>query len=52
MEETAHSAAFGVRDPEFMRQACEQMDRLNEELRQKFVVQEIGVEIIRDQIFG
>jgi len=48
LEEAARYAASGLRDPEVMRQACEHMDLLSQEIRQKFGVQDIGVEIIRE----
>jgi hypothetical protein len=48
LEQAARRAACGVRDPEAMRQACERMDRLREENRKKFGVQDIGVQIIRE----
>jgi hypothetical protein len=47
LREAARRSASGVRDPEVVRQACERMDRLREENRQKFGVQDIGVQIIR-----
>jgi hypothetical protein len=48
LEEAARYAASGVRDPEVMRRACERMDRIREENRRKFGVQDIGVRIIRE----
>jgi len=48
LREAAERAAKGIRDPEVMRQACEHMDHLSEEIRQKMGVQDIGVRIIRE----
>jgi len=48
LEEAAQRAAKGIRDREAMRQAAERMDRIAEENRRKFGVQNIGVDIIRE----
>jgi hypothetical protein len=48
MEEAARLALSNVRDPERMRQACERMDRMREENRKRFGVQEIAVDLIRE----
>jgi hypothetical protein len=48
MEEAARLALSNVRDPEVMRQACERMDRMREELRRKHGVLDIGVPAIRE----
>ena len=48
MEEAARAALSNVRDPEVMRQACERMDRMREEIRQKHGVLDIGVPAIRE----
>jgi hypothetical protein len=40
-------AAKGNREPEKMRVACAEMDRLREELRQKIGTVEVAVELIR-----
>ncbi len=48
LEEAARRAAAGVRDPEIMRLACEHMDKLSEENRKRFGIQDIGVQIIRE----
>jgi len=48
MEETARVAMSNVRDPEVMRQACERMDRLREENLERFGVQSVTVDLIRD----
>jgi hypothetical protein len=47
LRQAAERAAKGVRDPEAMRQAAERMDRLREENRKRFGVQDVGVQIIR-----
>jgi hypothetical protein len=44
----AERAARGVRDPEVMRQACERMDRMREELRRRAGEMDIAVELIRE----
>ena len=48
LQEAADRAARGVRDPEVMRRACERMDRMREEIRQKHGVLDIGVPAIRE----
>jgi hypothetical protein len=45
--ESCRMAVSGTREPAVMRNACERMDRLREENRQRFGVQDIGVDIIR-----
>jgi hypothetical protein len=47
LQEAAERAARGIRDPEVMRRACESMDRISEEIRQKHGVLDIGVPAIR-----
>jgi hypothetical protein len=47
LQEAADHAATGVRDPERMRQACERMDRLGEEIRKRNGILDIGVPAIR-----
>ena len=47
MEEVARAAMSPVRDPEMMRQACVEMDRLRGEILQKHGVLNIGVQAIR-----
>ncbi len=44
----AQRAAAGVRDPEIMRQACERMDRMREEIRKKHGELNIAVDLIRE----
>jgi hypothetical protein len=48
LKEAARRAAQGIRDPEMMRRACQHMDQVRDEIRQRHGVQDIGVEIIRD----
>ena len=48
MEVAARLAMTNVRDPEAMRRACEEMDRISEEIRRKHGVLDIGVPAIRE----
>ncbi len=48
MEEAARIALSNVRDPEVMRQACEDMDRISEEIRREHGVLDLGVPAIRE----
>lgn len=48
LEEAIQRVLSGVRDPEAMKRACERMDRMREENRRKFGVQNIAVDLIRD----
>jgi hypothetical protein len=48
MQEAAERAAKGSRDPEDMRKACENMDRVSEEVRRRNGVLDIGVRAIRE----
>jgi hypothetical protein len=48
LQEAADRAVLGVRDVEAMRRACERMDRIREDNRMRFGVQDIGVQIIRE----
>jgi succinate dehydrogenase/fumarate reductase flavoprotein subunit len=47
LQEAADRAAKGVRDPEAMRRACEDIDRVREEIRQRHGVLDIGGPAIR-----
>ena len=47
LQEAADKLARGERDPEAAKQAAQRMDRLREENRKLFGVQNIGVDIIR-----
>jgi hypothetical protein len=44
----ADRAAKGIRDPEATRQACERMNRINEQIRQRHGVLDIGAAAIRE----
>jgi hypothetical protein len=48
LQEAADKAAKGIRDPEEARKACEEMDRISEEIRQRHGVLDIGVPAIRE----
>jgi hypothetical protein len=48
LQEAADRAARGSRDPEEMRKACEHMDKLSEEVRDKHGILDIGVSAIRE----
>ena len=41
-------AARGVHDPEIMRRACERMDQMREELRQRTGDLDVAVDLIRE----
>ena len=44
----ADRAASGVRDPEATRRACERMDRMREELRQRQGEMTVAVDLVRE----
>jgi len=48
LHEILAGASTGVRDPETMRKAREEMNRMREELRQRIGTVEIAVDIIRE----
>jgi hypothetical protein len=48
LQQAATLAATGQRDPDAMRKACERMDRMREENRRRFGVQDVAVELVRD----
>ena len=48
MQERAERAARGRRDPEDARRACERMDRMREELRQRVGETDIAVALVRE----
>ena len=48
LREAAEKAATGVRDPEEIRKACEEMDRIREEIRAKHGLLDLGVPAIRE----
>jgi chromatin segregation and condensation protein Rec8/ScpA/Scc1 (kleisin family) len=47
LQEALDNLAKGIRDPEKMKEACEEMDRLREENRRLFGETNIAVELIR-----
>jgi hypothetical protein len=48
LQAAADGAAKGIRDPAAMAEACEEMDRLREEIRRRHGVLDIGVPAIRE----
>jgi len=48
MEEAARRALTNVRDSEAMKEACQGMDKLREEIKKKHGVLDIGVSAIRE----
>jgi hypothetical protein len=48
LQDAAEKAAKGERDLEAARVACEEMDRIREEIRKKHGVLDIGVPAIRE----
>jgi hypothetical protein len=48
MQEAANKAARGVREPEAAKRACQNMDRISEEIRRRHGVLDIGVSAIRE----
>jgi hypothetical protein len=48
LQDAADKAAKGTRDPEEAKKACEEMDRIREEIRAKHGVLDIGVSAIRE----
>jgi hypothetical protein len=48
LREAAANAAKGVRDLKEIREACEEMDRIREEIRKKHGILDIGVPAIRE----
>ncbi len=48
MQAAAERAAKGIRDPERMRQSCERMDRIREDIRRQHGVLNIGVPALRE----
>ena len=48
LEEAADRAAKGIRDPEAMQRACERMDRMREELRQRSGELNVAVDLVRE----
>ena len=48
MKAAVERAAKGIRDPDEMRRACEDMDRIREEIRKREGILDIGVAAIRE----
>lgn len=48
LQEAADKAAKGIRDPETMRRACQEMDRIREEIYAREGLLDIGVHAIRE----
>jgi hypothetical protein len=48
LQEAADNAARGIRDPEAMKRACDRMDRMREELRQRQGEMNVAVELVRE----
>lgn len=48
LQRAADMAAKGIRDPEAMRQACANMDRIREEIFAKHGILDIGLPAIRE----
>ena len=48
LDEALREAMTANRDPEDMREACDEQDRLREELRQKVGELNIAVELVRE----
>ncbi len=48
LKAAAEYAATGVRDPEVMRKACAEMDRLREKNAKLYPGPDVGVDIIRE----
>jgi hypothetical protein len=48
MQEAADNAAKGIRDPQVMRKASDEMDRMREELRKRIGVVDMAVNLVRD----
>jgi hypothetical protein len=48
LQKAADDAVRGIRDVELARKACEEMDRISDEIRQKHGILDIGVPAIRE----
>jgi hypothetical protein len=48
LRDAAEKTAAAVRDPEVARHACERIDRMREELRQKHGEMNVAVDLIRE----
>ena len=47
-EAAVRRAISGQRDPDAMKQACEHMDRVRNDIQRRHGVQDIGVDLIRE----
>jgi len=47
LQDAAEKLARGIRDPEAAKKAAERMDRMREENRKLFGVENVGVDLIR-----
>ena len=48
IHEAIERAKKGVRDPDEMRKACEGMDRIREDVKQRVGVVEVAVDLVRE----
>jgi len=48
LQDAADKAAKGIRDPEEAKKACEEIDRIREQIKAKHGVLDIGVQAIRE----
>jgi hypothetical protein len=48
LQEAADRASHGIRDPEEARKACEEMDRIREDIRRQHGLLDIGVPALRE----
>ena len=48
LQKAADNAAKGIRDPEEAKKACEEMDRIREQIRARHGILDIGVPAIRE----
>ena len=48
LQDAINDLMRGVRDPEKMRLACERMDRMRKELRQRVGILNVAVDLIRE----
>jgi len=48
LQEAVDRLVKGVRDPEATRRACERMDQMREELRERIGTVEVAVDLVRE----
>ncbi|HTU88940.1 MAG TPA: hypothetical protein VMF69_02485 [Gemmataceae bacterium] len=48
LQRVVDNAAKGIRDPEEMKKACMEMDRLRQQLRRKVGTLDVAVDLIRE----